>query len=120
MSRQQEREAQIYPIVSEAVIHNTKILTNLQNVTASLFGVAAGILGLESYAGFLFYFAFATLVTFLTYVLRIAPESISAGLPLFDTSRFFRRAVDFWIGAVFSGLPGFILTWTLFYGIVRA
>ncbi|KAL2757489.1 hypothetical protein ACRALDRAFT_1068062 [Sodiomyces alcalophilus JCM 7366] len=120
MSRQREREAQIYPIVGEAVVHNTKTLTNLQNVTASLFGVGAGILGLESYAGFLFYFAFAAFVTFFTYVLRVAPESMSAGLPLFDTSRFFRRPFDFWIGAMFNGLPGFILTWTLFYGIVRA
>ncbi|CRK45284.1 hypothetical protein BN1723_016522, partial [Verticillium longisporum] len=68
-----ERDYQIAPIVQESIIHNTKSLSNLQNITASLFGVAAGILGLESYAGFLFYFALAALVTTLTYVLRIAP-----------------------------------------------
>lgn len=97
-----------------------KALSNLQNITASLFGVAAGILGLESYNGFLFYFGFAALVTILLYALRIAPSSSAAGLSPLATSRYFRRPFDFWIGNIFSGLPGFILTWTLFYGIVRA
>lgn len=100
----------------------SQTLSNLQMVTASLFGVAAGILGLESYAGFLFYLALAALVTILTYLLRVLPSSSSsaAGQPLFSTARFFRRPYDFWVGNVFNGLPGFVLTWTLFYGIVRA
>ncbi|KAM0272892.1 hypothetical protein ACHAQH_008520 [Verticillium albo-atrum] len=115
-----ERDYQISPIVQESIMHNTKALSNLQNVTASLFGVAAGILGLESYAGFLFYFAFAALVTILSYLLRIAPSSTAAGLPPLSTSRYFRSPFDFWVGGIFSGLPGFILTWTLFFGIVRA
>lgn len=95
-------------------------LSNLQNISASLFGVAAGILGLESYAGFLFYFGFAALITVLFYVLRIAPSSSAAGLAPLSTSHFFRSPVDFWVGGAFNGLPGYVLTWTLFYGMVRA
>ena len=36
----------------------SQTLSNLQSLTASIFGAAAGILGLESYSGFLFYFIF--------------------------------------------------------------
>ncbi|KAE9573234.1 hypothetical protein CGMCC3_g10673 [Colletotrichum fructicola] len=115
-----ERDYQISPIVQESVIHNTKALSNLQSLTASLFGVAAGILGLESYSGFLFYILFSFLTVLLVYVFHIAPQSTAAGLPFLSTSRYFRGPFEFWTGGLFAGLPGFILTWTLFYGLVRA
>ncbi|KAK7752717.1 hypothetical protein SLS62_005269 [Diatrype stigma] len=117
-----EREMQIAPIVPESVMHNTKTLSNLQSLTASIFGAAAGILGLESYGGFLFYFAFAALTTVLFYAVRVAPSSLGGGggLGLFDTSRYFRSRYELWTGGLFGGLPGYILTWTLFYGLVRA
>ncbi|WYZ34823.1 hypothetical protein EsH8_I_001099 [Colletotrichum jinshuiense] len=115
-----ERDYQISPIVQESVMHNTKTLSNLQSLTASLFGVAAGILGLESYSGFLFYIILSFVTVFLTYILRIAPESTSAGLPFLSTSRYFKGPLEFWTSGLTGGLPGFILTWTLFYGLVRA
>ncbi|KAH8161384.1 hypothetical protein CIB48_g6870 [Xylaria polymorpha] len=82
-----EREFQIAPIVPESVMLNTKTLSNLQNLTASIFGAAAGILGLESYSGFLFYFVFTILTTALFYAIRVAPTSLKAGQGVFDTSR---------------------------------
>lgn len=111
-----EREMQISPIVQESVIHNTKTLATLHNLTASLFGVAAGILGLESYPGFLFYIFFTLLTSALVYVFRIAPHMSK------DTmgDRYFRGAWEFWSGGLVEGLSGFVLTWTLFYGLVRA
>ncbi|KAJ3948109.1 uncharacterized protein N0V96_002352 [Colletotrichum fioriniae] len=115
-----ERDYQISPIVQESVMHNTKTLSNLQSLSASLFGVAAGILGLESYSGFLFYLVFSLITAALFYVLRIAPESTSAGLPFLSTSRYFKGPFDFWTSGLLGGLSGFILTWTLFYGLVRA
>ncbi|KAK1711054.1 Rab5-interacting protein-domain-containing protein [Colletotrichum lupini] len=115
-----ERDYQISPIVQESVMHNTKTLSNLQSLSASLFGVAAGILGLESYSGFLFYLVFSFITAALFYVLRIAPESTSAGFPFLSTSRYFKGPFDFWTSGLLGGLSGFILTWTLFYGLVRA
>ncbi|OTB07616.1 hypothetical protein M426DRAFT_317920 [Hypoxylon sp. CI-4A] len=115
-----EREFQIAPIVPESVVHNTKALSNLQTLTASIFGAAAGILGLESYSGFLFYLIFTILTTVLFYTIRVAPTSLKAGHSLFDTSRYFRTKYEFWAGGLFGGLAGYILTWTLFYGLVRA
>ncbi|KAI1376368.1 Rab5-interacting protein-domain-containing protein [Hypoxylon crocopeplum] len=114
-----ERDLQIAPIVPESVMHNTKALSNLQTLTASVFGAAAGILGLESYSGFLFYFIFTILTTVLFYTIRVAPTSLKER-GVFDTSRYFRTKYEFWAGGLFNGLAGYILTWTLFYGLVRA
>lgn len=100
--------------------NQTQILANLQSLTASLFGVAAGILGLESYAGFLFYIVFTLLTALLFYVVRVAPESLAADKPVLDTSRYFRGALELWTSGLQGGLAGFVLTWTLFYGLVRA
>ncbi|KAK4132502.1 hypothetical protein BT67DRAFT_443704 [Trichocladium antarcticum] len=115
-----ELELQISPIVQESLMLNSKTLYNLQSLTASLFGVSAGILGLESYSGFLFYLAFSLLTAALFYTLRVAPTSLASGKSPLDTSRYFRGAMDFWTGGLMNGFAGFILTWTLFYGLVRA
>ncbi|KAK7228413.1 hypothetical protein V2G26_000583 [Clonostachys chloroleuca] len=114
-----EQELQIHPIVQESVVHNAKMLSNFHSLTASLFGVTAGILGLESYAGFLLYLVLSVITTLLFYVFQVAPASLSEKKPLFDTTRFFNGALDLWTGGLFSGLSGFVLTWTLFYGLVR-
>lgn len=98
----------------------SQALSNLQSLTASLFGIGAGILGLESYSGFLFYLAFSLLTTAFFYAFRVAPSSMASGKHALDTSRYFRGAVEFWTSGLFGGLAGFILTWTLFYGLVRA
>ncbi|KAK4230667.1 Rab5-interacting protein-domain-containing protein [Podospora fimiseda] len=115
-----EIELQIAPIVQESLMHNSRTFQNLQSLTASLFGVSAGILGLESYSGFLFYIIFSLLTSVLFYIIRVAPTSISSGKKPLDTSRYFLGAVDFWTGGLMNGLAGFILTWTLFYGLVSA
>ncbi|KAH8602810.1 Rab5-interacting protein-domain-containing protein [Bisporella sp. PMI_857] len=115
-----ERELQISPIAQDSVIHNTKVLTTLRGLTASLFGVGAGILGLESYPGFIFYLVFSLLTSALVYAFRVRPtisQDISGQASL---KRYFRGSMELWTGGLFDGLSGFVLTWTLFYGLVRA
>ena len=80
-------------------------------MTASLFGVAAGTLGLESYPGFLFYFVGTALVSVLIFVLKTQST---------PGNYFFRPLGDLWIGDLFGGLMSFVLTWTLFYGLCKA
>lgn len=102
------------------LISAEQTLTNLHSLTASLFGVGAGILGLESYYGFLFYVVFSIITTLLFYIFQLAPGSLAEGRGVLDTSRYYRGTLDLWTSGIFNGLPGFILTWTLFYGLVRA
>ncbi|KAK5987699.1 ER membrane protein complex subunit 6 [Cladobotryum mycophilum] len=115
-----EQEYHIRPIVQESVLHNSRTLSNLHSLTASIFGVTAGVLGLESYDGFLLYLVFSLITSILFYTIQIAPDSLKEGRSLFDSGRFYHSAFDLWTGGIFSGLSGFILTWTLFYGLVRA
>ncbi len=149
-----ERELTIHPIVQDSVRHNAQVshrsaslppspppkktdrkhckqtLSNIRALTASLFGVAAGILGLESYAGFLFYALGSLVVSALVSALRVGPDSSSTSTASSNTSSsssngaqlfFFRPAFDLWIGDVIgTNMMGFVLTWTLFYGLVRA
>ena len=87
-----------------------------------MLGAAAGILGLESYAGFLFYAIFTLLTTALFYLVRVvggaSSSSSSSSAP--GATRYFRTRYEVWTGGLFAGLPGYVLTWTLFYGLVRA
>lgn len=89
----------------------TQTVSNIRALTASLFGVAAGTLGLESLPGFFFYFVGTAIVSLLVFSLKAKSD---AG------AFFFRPVGDFWIGDLFGGLMSFVLTWTLFYGLCKA
>ena len=91
--------------------HHPQVISNVRSLTASLFGVAAGTLGLESYPGFIFYLIGTLLVSVLLFAFK------TEGKP---GAYFYRPLGDLWLGDVFGGLSGFVLTWTLFYGLVRA
>lgn len=66
------------------------------------------------------YFILSVITTLMFYTIKVAPESLANGRPALDASRYFRGVFSFWTSGLFSGLSGFILTWTLFYGLVRA
>lgn len=96
-------------------------LTQLRNLTASLFGIGAGILGLESYPGFLFYLLFSLLTTGMIYVFRVRGNGSKGGERGYgDVETFFRSGWELWAAGLVDGLSGFVLTWTLAYGLVRA
>ncbi|KAI5799163.1 Rab5-interacting protein-domain-containing protein [Peziza echinospora] len=108
----EERELLIHPIVPESVAHNTKTVSDIRNLTSSLFGIAAGILGLESYVGFLFYILGTTFVSLLMVGLLARGEG--------GVGRYFKGGLwEILSLEVVGGMSGFILTWTLFLGLVR-
>ena len=124
----EERERIIHPIVGESVQHNAKVrvapirtmailltmfqvISQIRSLTASLFGVAAGVLGLESLQGFFFYFLGTIFIS----------QLISSLLANGEPDRYFEsRWNGLWGKDVFGGLSSFVLTWTLFYGLVRS
>ncbi|KAI9698132.1 MAG: hypothetical protein M1836_004134 [Candelina mexicana] len=136
-----ERELAINPIVQESVQHNTQVLSSLRSLTASLFGIAAGILGLESWPGFLFYFLGTLFISLLVWVLRAEGLARLGGSGRRSTGeersrqkgqkekmgdkgrggKYFRGGLLEIMGSeVLEGLSSFVLTWTLFFGLVRA
>jgi hypothetical protein len=87
-----------------------QVISNIRSLSASLFGVVAGMLGLESYPGFAFYLFGTLLVSALIFVLRTEG----------DAKRYFHSPMsDLWVGDLIGGAMSFVLTWTLFYGLVR-
>lgn len=86
-------------------------VSNMRALTASLFGVAAGTLGLESWPGFIFYFCGTAIVSVLIFALKAESK---------PEAYFFRPFSDLWFGDMFGGLMSFVLTWTLFYGLCKA
>ncbi|KAK0258903.1 proliferating cell nuclear antigen [Friedmanniomyces endolithicus] len=104
-----ERELVVRPIVQDSVQHNARTVSNIRALTASLFGVAAGTLGLESFPGFIFYFLGTAVVSLLIFTLKAdsKPEAY-----------FYHPVGDLWAGDMFGGLMSFVLTWTLLYGLL--
>lgn len=97
--------------LEHTVNNRIKVTSNIRALTASLFGVAAGTLGLESYPGFLFFIIGTIVVQVLVLLLRAEGKQ----------EKYFHSPLsEFWIGDVFSGFMSFVLTWTLFYGLVKA
>ncbi|KAK4628979.1 Proliferating cell nuclear antigen [Fulvia fulva] len=90
-----ERELAISPIQPESVQHNARTVSNIRALTASLFGVAAGTLGLESLPGFIFYFLGTAIVSVLIFQLK-AEQNAKAF--------FFRPTGDLWAGDMFGVL----------------
>ena len=90
---------------------NDQVVSQIRSLTASLFGVAAGVLGLESLQGFLFYFLGTIFIS----------QMISSVLAHGEPDRYFEgKWSGLWGKDVFGGLSSFVLTWTLFYGLVRS
>ncbi|TGZ83264.1 hypothetical protein EX30DRAFT_394488 [Ascodesmis nigricans] len=107
-----ERKLAIDPVVPENVAHNTRIVTDIRSLTSSVCGIAAGILGLESYAGFVFYLVGSVFVSMLMLFL------VADGKP----GKYFQSGIDLWTTEVFgtSSVASFVLMWTLVYNLVRA
>lgn len=89
----------------------TQVITQLRSLTAALFGIACGILGLESYYGFGFYLLFTTFTSFLIWVLMCKGRQ----------GDYFQSPLsELWSGDLMGSALGFVLFWTAGYGIVRA
>ena len=89
-------------------------MSNIRALTSSIFGVAAGALGLESYPGFAFYLLGSLVVSLLVFGLRAEGPAGKQG------GYFYRPMSELWLGDMFSGISSFVLTWTLVYGLVKA
>ncbi|RMD42441.1 hypothetical protein DV735_g2635, partial [Chaetothyriales sp. CBS 134920] len=63
----QELSLLLSPLVPESYAHNSRVLSEVRSVSSLIIGVSAGILGLESQWGFLYYFVSQLFVSALVY-----------------------------------------------------
>ena len=122
----QETHLTIHPLVPDSIQHNTRTLSNIRSITSLLLGIAAGILGLESLNGFLFYFISQQLISSLFYFILVegAAEKYFVGSVTEvrkDKGKRTGAWRDVWFGGgLFTeGLSGFVLGWAGVGGVIR-
>ncbi|ETN43267.1 uncharacterized protein HMPREF1541_02426 [Cyphellophora europaea CBS 101466] len=124
----QEKSNLLHPLVPESVQHNTRTLSQIRSLTSLVLGVAAGILGLESQWGFLFYFVSNIFISGLIHYLLAhgQPGEYFAGSGVSEDGRRDGKIArvgawrDIWLGSgLFEGLSGFVLGWAGVGGVVR-
>ena len=93
----------------EPFLFNLNNLAWLRAVMAIVSGICAGILGLESLWGFMFYLATSVLLSASIWITRIN------GQP----ELYFNNLSSLMIHDVFPNLVSFVLFWTLFYGLMH-
>ncbi|KAK2799140.1 hypothetical protein FQN51_007108 [Onygenales sp. PD_10] len=140
----QELSLLINPLVPDSVMHNNRTLSTLHSLTSFLLGLSAGILGLRSSHGFLFYLLGTLLVSFLFHAVLIGfgadggAGSMGVGAYFPGTGEIVsggdgegkgkgkdggRKGAwrDLWFGGGVMGeaLSGFVLGWAGVGGVLR-
>ena len=105
--------APVMPINSRNVMHNTKSLNFSRTSLSVLAGGVAGILGLSSLWGILFYFIVSGILG--AYYLCWPPTLLKVQ----KDSLHFLNKQQLMTGFVFENLFTYILMWTLMYGCVH-
>ncbi|KAK2733968.1 hypothetical protein FQN57_001905 [Myotisia sp. PD_48] len=140
----QEVSLLINPLVPDSVTHNLRVFSNLHSLTAFLLGVSAGILGLQSTSGFIFYLLGTVFVSLLFHGLLVGFDtSPEAGKGAGGVGTYFpgngelvsspgkggvgkvysRKGAwrDVWLnsGVVMEAISGFVLGWAGVGGVLR-
>lgn len=144
----QEKSNLLHPLVPESVQHNTRVrlgsllpplipsadhgqtLSQIRSLTSLVLGVAAGVLGLESQWGFLFYFVSNIFISGMIHVLLAHGQpgeyfagSRAAHLNGTSSAKGNERVGawrEIWLGSgLFEGLSGFVLGWAGVGGVIR-
>ncbi|PGH14236.1 hypothetical protein AJ79_03211 [Helicocarpus griseus UAMH5409] len=135
----QELSLLINPLVPDSVMHNNRTLSTLHSLTAFLLGLCAGILGLRSSYGFIFYLLGTLFVSFLFHAVLVGfSNGVGAFFPgsgelateggdgapkgkkrAQQTRKGAWRDVWFGGGVMGEALSGFVLGWAGVGGVLR-
>ena len=91
-----------------AVAKNASIVDYCRTAGAVIAGMAAGIMGLTSFAGFIFFIFFSIVLS--------AILSMKAGR---DWDKYFTTRRQLWFDGMLGGMFTYILVWTFLYGLVH-
>ncbi|KAL7753209.1 hypothetical protein RI367_000984 [Sorochytrium milnesiophthora] len=111
-----------------AVAHNAFTLNFCRSSFSFVAGATAGVLGLTSIPGFVFYFVTSFVMSGIIYLLKVVGGSnnnnsnnhaSSAGSKQQTPVVYFKSASELWIGGLLGGLLSYVLFWTMVNGIIR-
>ncbi|KAG7662740.1 uncharacterized protein J8A68_003728 [[Candida] subhashii] len=103
-----ESEILYYPPSIEVNKHK---LQHVQDITSLVLGIGSGILTLESFNGFIFYFVGLTIANGLFYI--ICGEG--------QANKFFKKPLqEIFINGLLGNVPAFIMMWCLVYALVKS
>lgn len=106
--KRKEKSGEIVAYSEMAIRHNQAQLEYSRTSMSALAGCAAGILGLTSYQGFVF-FVITVLIFWFILLLRTGPS----------WNKFFRSRVPILTGSLTGGIFTYVLFWTFIYGMVH-
>ena len=106
--KRREKTGEVVAYSELAMRQNQALLEYCRTSTSALAGCTAGVLGLTSYHGFLFYLL-TCLVLWLMLLSRVGPA----------WNKFFRSRLPILTGTLTGGLFTYILFWTFIYGMVH-
>ncbi|OQR75212.1 unknown-like [Tropilaelaps mercedesae] len=106
--KSKEKSGEVVAFSESAMRHNGAVLEYIRTSVSVLSGCSAGILGLTSLYGFLFYFVIAVVLWAMLVV---------STLSTWET--FLRSRTTFFTHGLFNGLFTYILFWTFSYGMVH-
>ncbi|OAV96815.1 hypothetical protein PTTG_03536 [Puccinia triticina 1-1 BBBD Race 1] len=116
-----------HPEFTENVIWNDRAIDSIRSTCSCLSGSLTGIIGLTNFSGLSFYlasFTITNLIILLVNYLRLI-LGYSSIQPVKNQSTFQNLAENlkfsyaFWISGLIDNSFGFILWWTLFYGLIH-
>jgi len=106
--KRKEKSGEIVAYSELAIRQNHALLEYCRTSMSALAGCTAGILGLTSYQGFVFYVLTAVLL-WLLLLFQAGPS----------WNKFFRSRLPILTGSLTGGLFTYILFWTFIYGMVH-
>ncbi|KAF9110526.1 ER membrane complex subunit 6 [Mortierella sp. AM989] len=107
MSQQINPEDALY--VDMFIAKNSQTVTFMRSSFSAILGLAAGILGLTNWSGFIFYFIGSAFLSLLIFAFKAKASP----------SLYFRQSFDVFYEGIFGGLLSYILFWTLLYGMTH-
>ncbi|KAG0238100.1 ER membrane complex subunit 6 [Actinomortierella wolfii] len=91
------------------IAKNAQTITFIRSSYSAVLGLAAGILGLTNWSGFIFYLVGSIFMSLLIFMLKAK----------FQPGLYFRNPWDCFTDGIFGTMLSFILFWTLVHGIIH-
>ncbi|CAH7676816.1 hypothetical protein PPACK8108_LOCUS11924 [Phakopsora pachyrhizi] len=108
-----------HPEFVESVIANTRSVDYVKSSCSCIAGSLAGVLGLTNHHGLIFYLI-SSIITSLIIIIVSSTNLLNRDQNLSNSEAvYFRSKITLWSVGLVDNVFGYLLWWTLFYGLVH-